>query len=298
MHVRIAGLMVMLVVMLSGCATFTIGERDLLPQPDRPISERVVRELDPAMSLDSLRLERPDGAVLGGVYVHAPGRDITVVYFGGNQFLADRQGAAVARQLLPLGVNLVLFDHRGSGHSTGEVSLAALRADALAIRDHVVEVLGVPPERMVLHGFSLGGMLAGDVAEQRVAAGLVLESTGSNAKEWSRALVPWYARPFVRVDMAESLQVLDNHRAVAAHRGALLVMVGAEDSQTPPLMSRRLFASAARDGAFKRLHIASGRGHEGVMGDAAALEHYARLVDALQAAAALAPAPAVVGRLP
>lgn len=293
MRAKITGLLVA-VLLLSGCATFTVGERDLLPQADRPITDRLVGELDPALSLDTLRLVRPDGAVLGGVHVHAPGRDITVVYFGGNQFLADRQGAAVARNLLPLGVNLVLFDHRGSGHSSGEVSLAALRGDALAIRDHVVDVLGVPPERLVLHGFSLGGMLAGDVAEQRAAGGLVLESTGSNANEWSRTMVPWYARPFVRVNMAESLHVLDNHRAVGAHQGALLVMVGARDSQTPPVMSRRLISSAARDGAFQRLYIAPGYGHEGVLGDMAAREHYAQLIGAMRTA----PAEVVAGRTP
>lgn len=291
MHARITVVLAAM-LLLSGCATFTVGERDLLPQPDRPVTARLVGEFDPALSLDTLRLARPDGAVLGGVHVHAPGRDITVLYYGGNQFLADRHGAAVARSLLPLGVNLVLFDHRGSGHSTGEVSLAALREDALAIRDHVVEVLGVPPQRLVLHGFSLGGMLAGDVAERRDAGGLVLESTGSNASEWSRALVPWYARPFVRVQLADSLHALDNHRAVGSHRGALLVMVGDKDSQTPPVMSRRLFASAADAGAFQRLYVAPGRGHEGVLGDSAARDHYAQLIDALRAAV-VAPASAV-----
>ena len=271
-------------LMLSGCATFKIAESDLLPQPDRPITAQLVGTIDPALQLDPLRLERPDGAVLGGVHVHAPERDLTVVYFGGNQFLADRHGAQVARDILPLRVNLVLFDHRGSGHSTGDVSLAALRDDALAIHDYVVNALGVPSERLVLHGFSLGGMLAGDVAEQRMAGGLVLESTGSNASEWSRALLPWYARPFVRVEMADSLHVLDNHRAVGGHRGALLVMVGAKDSQTPPVMSRRLLESATDEAVFRRLYVAPGRGHEGVLGDPVASEHYAQLIDAMRSA--------------
>lgn len=284
MRGKTAGLLVTIpvVAMLSGCVTFSVGERDLLPRPDQPVDARLVSQLDPALSVDTLRLERPDGARLGGIHVHGPDRDITVVYLGGNQFLADRHGAPVARGILGLGVNLVLFDHRGSGHSTGEVSLAALREDALAIHDHVVEALGVPPHRVVLHGFSLGGMLAGDVAERRATGGLVLESTGSNASEWSRAMVPWYARPFVRVSLAESLHALDNRRAVAGHRGALLVMVGAEDSQTPPVMSRRMFASLAGDAAFRHLYIAPGRGHESLLDDPAALGHYARLIDAVR----------------
>lgn len=289
MRAKITGLLAAL-LLLSGCATFKVGERELLPQPDRPVTAKLVAGLDPALSLDTLRLARPDGAVLGGVHVHAPGRDITVVYFGGNQFLAERHGAAVARGILPLGVNLVLFDHRGSGESSGEVSLEALRGDALAILEHVVDVLGVPPQRLVLHGFSLGGMLAGDIAEQRAVGGLVLESTGSNAREWSRAVVPWYARPFVRVQMADSLHALDNHRAVGAHRGALLVMVGAKDSQTPPAMSRRLFASATGDGRFQRLYVAPRRGHESVLGDPSARAHYVQLIDAMRSAPAAAPA--------
>lgn len=285
----------MAVMALSGCASVEIGERDLLPQPDRPVTARLASELDQALVVDALQLSRPDGAVLGGVHVHAPGREVTVLYFGGNQFLSERHGASVARAILPMGVNLVLFDHRGSGLSTGEVSLAAMREDAMAIREHVVEVLGVPPERLLLHGFSLGGMLAGDVAERRPVAGLVLESTGSNAREWSRAVVPWYAKPFVRVEMAESLHALDNHRAVAAHRGALLVMVGEEDTQTPPMMSRRLFASSAGDAAFRRLYVAPGRGHEGVLGDPLAREDYVALIEAMRRAPAAATATAAEG---
>jgi len=77
------------------------------------------------------------------------------------------------------------------------------------------------------------------------------------------------------------------HMAMTAgllRRGALLVMVGADDSQTPPSMSRRLFASAGgeADAGFRRLYVAPGIGHASVLSDPQARALYATMLDGLR----------------
>jgi pimeloyl-ACP methyl ester carboxylesterase len=99
-----------------------------------------------------------------------------------------------------------------------------------------------------------------------------------NAGEWSKAMIPWYAKPFVRVEMGESMHRLDNHRALAAYQGPLLLLVGDKDSQTPASLSRRMHASAASPASLKRLYVAPGRGHTSLIGEATFADHYAWLL--------------------
>ncbi|MDX1411185.1 MAG: alpha/beta hydrolase [Nitrospirales bacterium] len=73
-------------------------------------------------------------------------------------------------------LSVFLFDYRGYGKSTGSPSESGLYADALASYEYLIRERGVVPERLVLFGRSLGAAVAGEVATQRAAAGLILES--------------------------------------------------------------------------------------------------------------------------
>jgi len=74
------------------------------------------------------------------------------------------------------GLSVFLFDYRGYGKSTGSPSESGLYADALASYEYLMRKRGVVPERLVIFGRSLGAAVAGEVATQRAAAGLILES--------------------------------------------------------------------------------------------------------------------------
>jgi len=74
------------------------------------------------------------------------------------------------------GLSVFLFDYRGYGKSTGSPSESGLYADALASYEYLIRERGVVPERLVIFGRSLGAAVAGEVATQRAAAGLILES--------------------------------------------------------------------------------------------------------------------------
>ena len=77
-----------------------------------------------------------------------PAAQLTVLYFGPNMFKLSRDGARVAQRLLPLGINLVMVDHRGSGGSSGTPSLSLLEQDALIAHDYVRDTLGVAQSRL------------------------------------------------------------------------------------------------------------------------------------------------------
>lgn len=121
------------------------------------------------------------------------------------------------------------------------------------------------PGRVIVHGQSLGSFMAAHVVQQRPqAAGLVLEATSTNVQDWAQANVPWYARPFLRIKIAESLRAADNVAAVAGYRGAGLVLAGERDRITPPALGQRVYESMP--GAAKQWLVAEGASHDTILG--------------------------------
>jgi pimeloyl-ACP methyl ester carboxylesterase len=81
--------------------------------------------------------------------------------------------------------HVITIDYRGFGLSTGTPSEPGLILDGVALVDWVINVAGVPPERIVLFGQSLGTAVVSGVAEVCAAdglefAGIVLVACFSN----------------------------------------------------------------------------------------------------------------------
>lgn len=76
--------------------------------------------------------------------------------------------------------HVITFDYRGYGHSTGSPDEAGLIEDGSAVVDWALNVAGIPAERILLLGQSLGTAVASGVAERYVSqhgvefAGIVL----------------------------------------------------------------------------------------------------------------------------
>ncbi|MET0856798.1 MAG: alpha/beta fold hydrolase [Telluria sp.] len=253
-------------LMLSGCTTMEIGESSFI-RPDRkgltaPDPRLDVQALLPAARVSEETIATPDGATLRGVIVHRPGASATVLYFGGNAFHLDRHGAGLLPLLASCGADVAVFDYRGYGRSSGAPSVATMAADAVRAFDHVS---ARHPGRVIVHGQSLGSFMAAHVVQQRPQAhGLVLEATSTTVQDWAEANVPWYARPFLRVEVAESLRGVDNVAAVRGYRGASLVLAGERDRTTPAPLAHKVYA-ALPDGA-KQWLVAPGAGHNDIFG--------------------------------
>jgi pimeloyl-ACP methyl ester carboxylesterase len=251
---------------LSGCTTMQIGESSFIRADSKsgaaPDPRLDVHALLPATRVSEAAIATPDGATLRGVIAHRPGASVTVLYFGGNAFHLDRHGAELLPLLASCGTDAAVFDYRGYGRSSGAPSVATMQADALRVFDHVS---AGHPERVIVHGQSLGSFMAAYVVQQRPQArGLVLEATSTTVQDWAQANVPWYARPFLRIEVADSLRGIDNVALVAGYRGASLVLAGERDRITPLLLARKVYA-ALPDGA-KQWFVAEGAGHDGIFG--------------------------------
>jgi fermentation-respiration switch protein FrsA (DUF1100 family) len=101
--------------------------------------------------------------------------------------------------LRALGLTLLAFDYRGYGESGGTPSEAGLYRDADAAWGYLTDSLGVPADRIVLFGHSLGSAVAVELATRVAAAGLILDGALSSVTERAQEAYPyvpirWVAR--------------------------------------------------------------------------------------------------------
>ncbi|KAH7155742.1 Alpha/Beta hydrolase protein [Dactylonectria estremocensis] len=68
--------------------------------------------------------------------------------------------------------HVVAIDYRGFGHSTGTPTEAGIIQDASALVDWAIDVAGIPPNRIVLLGQSLGTAVVSGVAEKYALQGV------------------------------------------------------------------------------------------------------------------------------
>lgn len=126
---------------------------------------------------DSIRVvSTGDGVELAVFWGVAPGAKKTVFFFHGN---AEDIGdvAFILNSYRLQGVNVLCFDYRGYGQSGGSSTEKNVLSDASVVLDYAIANFGVDPEEVIFHGRSLGGGVAMDLAVERGAAGLILESS-------------------------------------------------------------------------------------------------------------------------
>jgi fermentation-respiration switch protein FrsA (DUF1100 family) len=134
-----------------------------------------------------------------------------------------------------MGMNVVLPEYRGYGHSGGLPGEAAIRNDFVAVYDHLLGRTDVDPTKIVLHGRSLGGGVVCALASLRPAAGLILESTFTS--------VPDVARRWLIPKPVLSNQ-FDNESVVRVFERPILIFHGERDRVVPYSHARQLQRTA------------------------------------------------------
>ncbi|MCL1049650.1 lysophospholipase [Shewanella abyssi] len=263
-------------LMLSACQSISVTEEHFL-YPDDSISQADVDTWGRQQALEFISISATDGTRLKGALITQPNARFTLIYFGGNQFRFESQGGALAKILSQFDNNLLIMDHRGYGMSEGIPSISALQTDASDIYDYVKSAPSLAKLPVIAHGISLGSMIAGSLADQRPVDGLVLEGSTTTAKAMIDAQVPWYAMPFIELDISDELAKIDNLANIESYSGELLVMVGENDRTTPVSLSKTLYESAATPN--KQLFIAPGKGHGNAIKSELFSVHYKAFIE-------------------
>ncbi len=125
--------------------------------------------------LEDVWFPSADGTKLFGWYVEAAADRPVILWCHGNAGNVINRLENL-RALYHQGLSVFLFDYRGYGRSQGRPSEEGLYQDAIGAYDYLTRVRMIRHERIVLFGRSLGAAVAAELAVQKPAAGLVLES--------------------------------------------------------------------------------------------------------------------------
>jgi pimeloyl-ACP methyl ester carboxylesterase len=188
----------------------------------------------------------------------------TIVYLHG---IADNRGsgAGVVQRYLPRGFNVVAYDSRAHGNSEGDACTYGFFEKQDLRR--VVDTL--PPGPVVLIGTSLGAAVAlQEAADDARVSAVVAAETFSDLRTVAMERAPSLLtrgtidRAFALAEKQANFRVDDVHPHNAARRIAAPVFLihGAQDVETPPAHSERVYS--ALNGP-KRLLLVPGAGHNG-----------------------------------
>jgi uncharacterized protein len=200
------------------------------------------RELDggtPAVfgfAFEDVELTASDGVRLHAWFVPAVAARHTLLFLHGNAGNISHRLDKLA-VLNELGADVLLLDYRGYGRSAGAPDEAGTYRDAAAAYDWLRN-RGVPANRIVAYGESLGGPIATDLATQRPLAGLILESSPSSIPAVAR-----YHYPFVPIGLLLSVQY-DALAKIGNVHVPLLVLHSPDDEIVPFTMGEELLAAA------------------------------------------------------
>ena len=260
---------------LAACTTVNVTSRQFIPKDPGKLA--VLKKSAPAYRIDNIEFTHPSGAVSRGIYVHKPDAQFTVLYFMGAGVRVDVSAAYFTKPFLELNANVISFDYHDFGRSEAPESafdLPDLERETLALYDHV---RAITDGKLVVHGHSFGSFVAAKLAGKRQLDAVVLEGTGTDAQAYADNTIPWFAKPFVRVQLDEQLRVVDNRTALRSYHGPVLVINGVNDVQTPVGTARALFDSL--DNPRKRFIAVSEAGHMNAMSKPETLGVYRAFLD-------------------
>lgn len=228
------------VLFFASCTTIEINEEDVF-DIKRTIHPEALS--NSAYQAEEIRIPTTSDIFLEAWYIQQPGARNTVLYFGGNGFIMET-ARQIIYSILEQEVNLLVFNYRGYGINPGNPSVEGLKRDGLAIYDYLINEKNIDPQRLILHGHSMGSFIATYVSNNRKTRSLVLESPITDLNDWTKTAIPWFLKPFIHFKFDSALVQNSNLEQIKQVSSPLLILTGKQDKITPPELSHKLFATA------------------------------------------------------
>jgi fermentation-respiration switch protein FrsA (DUF1100 family) len=162
-----------------------------------PVHRTNVTPKDYGVKFQEVSFTSSDGITLTGWWFEHPQKDSrrpVLVYCHGNADCVSEL-SEVSKIFYDFGLDFLIFDYRSYGNSEkAPLSEGAVSQDALSAY-RWVQSKGIPENRMLIWGHSLGSSIAARLAAQTHPQGLILEGAFPSIYAVSRVRNPWLLFP-------------------------------------------------------------------------------------------------------
>jgi alpha-beta hydrolase superfamily lysophospholipase len=227
-------------IVLIGC---TVSDSMIFMPPRKSYS------LDPKMVM----ITTQGGEKICAYYFENSRAEFTLLYSHGNAEDIGRN-RFVFERFVEKGFSVLAYDYRGYGLSEGKPSEKNAYEDASAAYAYLTEQVGVPANKIIPFGRSLGGSLAVGIAAEKPVGGLILQSAFTSAY---RVVTHVPIFPF---DKFKNLDKIDKINC------PVLIMHGSKDRIIKPWHGKALYKAATEPKSYL---MVEGIGHNDDMATAA-----------------------------
>lgn len=235
---------VVLLVALGGCGSLWAFQEAML----FPASRHIWRTPAAApfnWKFESVTLE-VNGEKTDAWYIPVENTKGTILLSHGNGGnIADRmEHYAILRDL---GYDVFAYDYGGYGNSTGKPSEKRCYADIRAAWKYLTETRGIPANKIVLYGESLGGGATCDLATEEQPRAVILQCTFLSVTKMAKEIFPFVP---VRLLLRHNFDSESKIRMITA---PILIMHSQDDTIIPYRHGRGLFELANKPKTFLEL---------------------------------------------
>jgi len=185
-----------------------------------------------------------EGQQLHGWWMPVDSSEYTLLFFHGNAGCVSN-GVERMRFFRELGYSTLMIDYRGYGKSTGELlEEEDIYEDARATLAYVKDSLHVPPEKLIVWGWSLGGGVTTEVCQNLPVAAVVLEGTFFNLDEIAGAAYPLFPVKYLLQYHFRSSEKIQHFKS------PVYFVHSINDGTIPHKQGRKLFEAANTRKAF------------------------------------------------
>lgn len=231
---------------LAAIGYLRFNERRYIYQP----GDRAVAAPDAKFGLGETRVTYPssDGVTLSAWIIPASNNSTPVgwilICHGNYGNIGFGQRPEFYASMRDLGLNILAFDYRGFGDSTGSADERGLHDDAMASYEYLTKTRRLRPERLVIFGHSLGSGVAVELASRVPAAGLIVEGAYTSVAERAQELYPYFP---IQMIATQRFPSIDRMPSIAIPK---LFLHSPEDAVIPYAQGHRLFEAASEPKTF------------------------------------------------
>lgn len=186
---------------------------------------------------NEIYISTPDGCKLHG-WLFPVDRDAPYILFcHGNAGNISHRLENI-KLLAEMQLNVLIFDYRGYGKSTGKPSEKGIYLDTLTAYDYLLNKEKIKPEKIIVFGRSLGAAAVIDVAMQRKVKSVIIESGFLSTRHMARRMgIFSLLSPFLPAHY-------NNLEKITMLSVPILIIHGTKDEIAPVSMGEKLFEAA------------------------------------------------------